>query len=101
METEIHRTVQAGASAWKKVEGVTRDRHISQKLKGKVLNLCITREYLYGLETMTTTKQEERLQVCKSNWVRRTVGVKRINKRRMEGLREEVGVRESHEEGGR
>ena len=28
------------------------DRHISQKLKGKVLRSCITPAYLYGLETM-------------------------------------------------
>ena len=43
-------------------------------------------------------KQQEKLQVCKNNWVRRIAGVKRINKRRMEKLREEVDVRESHEE---
>ena len=30
--------------------------------------------------------------------MRRIAGVKRIDKRRMEELREEVGVRESHEE---
>ena len=37
-ETEIRGRVKAGASAWRKVEGVMRDRHISRKLKGKVLN---------------------------------------------------------------
>ena len=36
-------------------------------------------------------KQQERLQVCEINWVRRIAGVKRIDKRRMEELREEVG----------
>ena len=45
-------------------------------------------------------KQQERLQVCENNWVRRIVGVKRIDKRRMEELREEVGERESHKEVG-
>ena len=45
-------------------------------------------------------KQQEKLQVCGNNWVRRIVGVKIIDKRRMEELREEVGVRESHEEAG-
>ena len=39
--------------------------------------------------------QQERLQVSENNWVRRIVGVKRINKRRMEELREEVSVKES------
>ena len=45
-----------------------------------------------------TEKRQEKLQVCKNNWVRRITRVKRINKRRMEELREEVGGRESHEE---
>ena len=72
------------------------DRHISQKLKGKVLGSCITPAYLNGLETMAMTeKQQEKLQVCKNNQVRRIAGVKRIDKRRMEELTEEVGVRES------
>ena len=30
-------------------------------------------------------------QVCKNNWMRRIAGMKRIAKRRMEELREEVG----------
>ena len=41
-----------------------------------------------------TEKQQERLQVCENNWVRRIAGVKRIDKLRMEELREEVGERE-------
>ena len=36
----------AGASAWRKVEGVTGNIHISRKLKGKVLNSCIPPAYL-------------------------------------------------------
>ena len=63
------------------------DRHISRKIKEKVLNSCITPAYLYGLETVTE-KQQVRLKVCENNWVRRTAGVKRINKRRIEELRE-------------
>ena len=43
-------------------------RHISRKLKGKVLNSCITPAYLYGLETMAMTEtQQVRQQVCKKN----------------------------------
>ena len=34
-------------------------RHISRKLKGKVLNWCITPAYLYGLETMAMTETSE------------------------------------------
>ena len=51
---------------------------------------------LYGLETMAMTeKQQDKLQVCDNNWLRRIAGVTRIDKRRMEELREEVGVREN------
>ena len=32
--------------AWRKVEGVMGDIHISRKLKGKVLNSCLTPAYL-------------------------------------------------------
>ena len=38
-----------------------------------------------------TKKRKERLQVCEKNWMRRIAGVKRIDKRRMEELSEEVG----------
>ena len=40
-------------------------------------------------------QQERRLHVCKNKWVRRIAGVKIIDKRRMEELRVEVGVKES------
>ena len=79
--------MHAGANAWRKVEGMVGDK----KLTGKVLNSCIT-AYLYGLETLAMTeKLQERLQICENNWVRITAGTKRIDKRRMEELREEVG----------
>ena len=81
-------------SAWREEEGVMGDRHIFRKLKGKVLNSCITPAY--GLETMAMAgKQQESLQVCENNRMRRIAGVKRTDKRRMEELREEVGVKRS------
>ena len=42
-----------------------------------------------------TEIQQENLQFCENNWVSRIAGVKRIDKRRMEELSEEVDVRES------
>lgn len=51
---------------------------------------------MYGLEMMAMTeKQQERVQVCENNWLRRITGVKRTDKRRMNELRVEVGVIES------
>ena len=92
-ETEVRRRVQAGANAWRQVEGVMSDRHISKKLKGKVLGACVTPALLYGLETLPVSeKHQHRLQVCDNNWVRRIAGVKRVDRSRMDELREEVGI---------
>ena len=92
-ETEVRRRVQAGANAWRQVEGVMSDRHISKELKGKVLGACVTPAMLYGLETLPVTeKHQHRLQLCENNWVRRIDGVKRVDRRRMDELREEVGI---------
>ena len=93
-ETEVRRRVQAGANAWRQVlEGVMSDRHISKKLKGKVLGACVILAMLYGLETLPVSeKHQHRLQVCENNWVRRIAGVKRVDRRRMDELREVVGI---------
>ena len=37
VDVEVRRRIQAGANAWRNVEGVMVDRMISRKLKGKVL----------------------------------------------------------------
>ena len=67
-EREVRRRVQAGANAWRAVEGVA-DRRISKRLKGKVMSTCVTPASLYGTETSTLTElQQQRLQVCKNNW---------------------------------
>ena len=58
-EREVRRRVQAGANAWRSVEGVMADRRISNRLKGKVMSTCVTPACLYGTETLaltTTTK---------------------------------------------
>ena len=90
---EVRRRTQAGANAWRKVEGVMLDRKISKKLKGKVLRMCVTPACLYGLETVALTEQQQqKLQVCEDNWVRRIIRTKRVDRRRMNDLRKEVGM---------
>ena len=44
---------------------------------------------------MALTVKQEKVQVCETNLVRRIVGVKRTDKRRMDELRVEVGVKEN------
>ena len=61
-----------------------------------MLSLCIAPAYINALETLELTeKQQKKVQVCETNLVRRIVGVKRAEKRRMDELRAEVGVMES------
>ncbi len=70
------------------------DRHISKKLKGRVLGACMTPAMLYGLETLPVSeKHQHRLQVCENNWVRRIAEVKIMDRMRMDELREEVGIK--------
>ena len=90
-KAEVRRRIQVGANVWGRVEGVT-DRKISRKFKGKVLMWCITPAYLYSLEMVALTeRQQQRLQVCETNCFRRVTGVKRVERRRMDELREEIG----------
>ena len=81
---EVRRRVQAGANAWRAVEGVMADRRISKRLKGKVMSTCVTPACLYGRETLALTElQQQRLQVCENNWVRKIARLTRADRRRM------------------
>ena len=63
-ESEVLRRVQAGANAWRAVEGVMADRRISKTLMGKVMSTCVTPACLYGTETLALVElQQDRLQV--------------------------------------
>ena len=42
--------------------------------------------------------QKHKEKVCENNWIRRIVGEKIVNERRMDELRVEVGVKEIYEE---
>ena len=69
---EVRRRTHAGANAWRKVEGVMLDRKKFKKLKLKVLRTCVAPACLYGLETVALTEQQQqKLQECENNWVRR------------------------------
>ena len=72
------------------------DRRISKRLDGKVMSTCVTPACLYGTETLALTElQQQRLQVCENNWVRKIARVTRADRRRMVEFIEETGVRRS------
>ena len=58
-EIEVRRRVQAGANAWRAVEGVMADRRISKRRKGKVMSTCVTPACLYGTETLALTELQQ------------------------------------------
>ena len=51
----------------------------------------------YGLDTLETLAlselQQHKLQVCGNNGIRNIAGVRRVERRRMKDLREEVGTK--------
>ena len=57
------------------------------------MSTCVTPACLYRTETVTEL-QQQRLQVCENNWVRKIARVTRADRRRMVELREETGVQE-------
>ena len=77
-------------------QGVMADRLISKRLKGKVMSTCVTPACLNGTETLALTEvQQQRLQMCENNWVRKIARVEGADRRRMVESREETGVQTS------
>ena len=58
VEVRVGRRIQAGANAWRHVEGVFIDRKTSRKLKGKVLDSCVVPASTYGLETLALFERQ-------------------------------------------
>ena len=72
------------------------DRRISKRLKGKVMSTCVRPACLYGTENLALTElQQQRLEVCENNWVRKIARLARANRRRIVELREETGAERS------
>ena len=85
-EREVRRRKQVGANAWRAVEGVMADRRISKRLKGKVVSTCVTPACLCGTETLVMAElQQQRLQVCENNWVRKIARVTRADAQEKNG----------------
>ena len=82
-----------GANALRAVEGGDGGPADLKETEGEVMSTCVTPACLYGTGTLAMTElQQQRLQVCENNWLRKIVGVTRADRRRMVELREETGV---------
>ena len=48
------------------------DRHISRKLKCKVLDSCAVPASIYGMYTLSLSElYQHKIHVCENNWTRR------------------------------
>ena len=98
-EREACRRAQTGANAWRAVGGGgggTADQCISKRLKGKVMSTFVTPACLHGTDTLAVTElQQQRLQMCENNRVRKIARVTRADRGRMVELREDTGVQRS------
>ena len=48
----------------------------------------------YGLETLALSElHQHKLQVCENNWIRKIAGVRSVERRRINDLREEFGTK--------
>ena len=91
---EVRRRTQAGANAWRKVEGVMLDRtNLEKAERESPENECYTSMPVWSGDvdrttTTTTTEAAHLLENC----VRRITRTKRMDRRRMNDLRKEVGM---------
>ena len=56
---EIQRRVQAGAAAWRRVEGIMWDRKLKKQLKVNMLEACVVQACVYELGTLALTEKQE------------------------------------------
>ena len=85
VEVEMRRRIHTGSNAWRNVERVRMDLHISRTLLGKVLDSCVVPASTYhGLATFVLSElQKNELEVCENNCIRTKAGLKRVEIRRM------------------
>ena len=81
IENEITSRIQAGWGNWKKCSGVLCDKKMPMKLKSKVHRTIVRPAMIYGSETWSTTKKEEkRLDVNEMRMLRWTCGVTKLDR---------------------
>ena len=57
-EREVKKRVQAGWDEWRKVSGVSCDRKLPARVKGKVYSSVVRPAMMHGFETVVVTKKQ-------------------------------------------
>jgi Reverse transcriptase (RNA-dependent DNA polymerase) len=90
---DITHRIQAGWLKWRKASGVICDRKMPKKLKGKFYRTAIRPAMLYGSECWALKgQQEKKLGVAEMRMLRWMCGYTRLDKKRNEYIRNEIGV---------
>ena len=92
-EREVKKRVQAEWNGWRKVLGVTCDKRLPARVKGKVYIAVVRPAMVYGLETVAVTKKQvEEMEVAEMKMLRFAMGVTRKIRIRNEYIRSTVKV---------
>ena len=88
LDAEMAHRIQSGWKNWKRVSGILCDRRISLKVKGKVYKTVVRPAMLYGAETWSVKKaQEKKLDVAEMRMLRWMSGVTKLDRIRNERIR--------------
>ena len=96
MEHEVKHRIQAGWNNWRAASGVLCDRKVPLKLKGKFHRTVVRPAMIYGTETASLKKTEEKkMDVAEMRMLRWMSGVTREDRIRNEYIRGSLKVVEA------
>ena len=79
VEVEVRRGIQAGANAWRKVEGVVLDRKMSRMLKGHGIMCSVVPASMRDLKAVALSDEHQsRPHCCENNRIRRISDAYRV-----------------------
>ena len=94
LAAEMTHIIQSGWKNWKRVSGILCDRRISLRVKGKVYKTVVRPAMMYGAETWSMKKAQEKLDVAEMRMLKWMTGVTKLTRIRNERIRETTKVGE-------
>ncbi len=92
-EEAMEGRIQSGWMKWKETTGVTCDRRMPMKLKGKIYRSVTRPALMYGGETFAqTAAMDRRMGTVEMRMLRMQIGVTRMDRWRNEDVRKKLGV---------
>ena len=97
-EAAVKARVTAAWTKWRELDGVIGDKRMPRRLKTKLYTTIIRPVLLYGAESWTVGKKEERmLEATEMRMLRRIKGVTLKDRERSENIRKKLGVNDINE----